>query len=192
MKAQCSVVRVTRIQSRARATAPAGVAQPHRPDAPMYGVPKFRLKVVADLGANDTPLYVLALEELSIAGALYQLSRSLALRFTDRCLEKSEYTTLLVELLRPMATQARLLPVDVEWEAHATLRARCVEATLEEGKMDVLQLAFAVHHRLCPPEAFPAKPSNDYGTTNEEECAQAPDMFRRRAFVHAAIAEEWA
>lgn len=134
----------------------------------MFYPPRFRLKVVANL-ARGSPLYVLALEGVSIVAALYHVSSELALTFSDVMVDmhESEYASALVAMLFPMAHTTHLLPPDSEWDAHATLRVHTKRGVIDDygTEGEAAQLAFSVHDRGYPEESL------DWLTPQERFCA---------------------
>jgi hypothetical protein len=140
----------------------------------MFPAMRFRLNVIADLGDNDTPLYVLALDCGSILGALYALVEALVDRMREGTLRPAELASELIEILRPMSLRSGLYPPDAALEGDATLSVAIAQETVGgEGDIDVVELQLQVHPRQQG-AAVPA-----VGSETEREV------------VGAALQEEW-
>jgi hypothetical protein len=98
----------------------------------LYVPPKLRLKIEANLASGASPLYVLALEGLSIVAALRELSWQLAVTLSESDLGAAEHAAAVIEVLRPMAANAQVLKPGSRWTSNATLRLH-TEPRMIEG-----------------------------------------------------------
>lgn len=111
----------------------------------LYIRPELRLRIEANL-SDGSPLYVLGLEGLSVVAALRELSWHLAVTLGESFLDESEYATMLIEVLCPMAMTTRLLAPGTPWISHATLRLHTETKTIEDSDetKDVMMIEFSV------------------------------------------------
>ena len=127
----------------------------------LYLPPELRLRIDANLD-NGSPLYVLALEGLSIVASLRELSWQ-AVALDQSFIDEQEYAATLIEVLRPLASSTRLLPPGTSWSSHATIRVhtetRRIEGSTETE--EVVLIDFVMNDIDLPPEEFSSPCTDD-------------------------------
>ena len=125
----------------------------------LYVPPELRLRIDADL-ANGSPLYVLALEGLSIVAALRELSWQAAVALAQSFMDEQEYAATLIEILSPMASTTRLLPPGSRWSSHASLRVH-TETRIIEGSNETEEVVL-IDFVMNDPDLLPGKFSSPH------------------------------